>query len=145
MKGVCGFFFFPKDPSISKDPSIEGTIQLGWEKEARADPVDCCWVGWGGGSSDGSLTRHTVSTQALGPQLLELEGASQLSHPNCGYRRGNRGHCPGNLLSEAWPEPCPTLVAWVSCSKGDFEQTTPRPASARGEEASFLSREPWAT
>lgn len=69
-------FFFPKDPSISKDPSIEGTIQLGWEKEARADPGDCSWVGWGGGSNDGNLTRHTVSTQTLEPQLLELRGST---------------------------------------------------------------------
>lgn len=30
------------------------------------------------------LTRHTVSTQTVEPQLLELKGASQLSHPSFG-------------------------------------------------------------
>lgn len=84
-------FFSPKDPSISKDPSIEGTVH--WDGKRRQEQTPWIILGWGGeGSNDGSLkglTRRAVSTQTMEPQLLGLKGASELSHPSFGYRRGN--------------------------------------------------------
>lgn len=93
------FNFNFKRPFNQRDPSF----QLGWEKEARADPVDYSWVTGGGGSSDGSLRVSLgtiVSTQTMEPQLLELKGASQLEKPSLGVTgEETEATKPGSLLS----------------------------------------------
>lgn len=86
MKGVCGYFFPPKDPSVSKDPSVEETLH--WDGKRRQEQTPWIILGLVGEGVPvmglKGLTRHTVSTQTVEPQLLELKGASQLSHPSFG-------------------------------------------------------------
>ena len=86
MKGVCGYFFPQKDPPVSKDPSVEETLH--WDGKRRQEQTLWIILGLVGEGVPvmglKGLTGHTVSTQAAEPQLLELKGASQLSHPGFG-------------------------------------------------------------
>ena len=81
------WIFFPqKDPPVSKDPSVEETLH--WDGKRRREQTLWIILGLVGEGVPlmglKGLTRHTVSTQAAEPQLLELKGASQLSHPSFG-------------------------------------------------------------
>ena len=129
MKGVCGFFFPQKTLQFQKTLQLKGPF-IGMGKGGKSRPRGLFLGGVGRGSNDGSLkglTRRAVSTQTMEPQLLGLKGASELSHPSFGYRRGNWGHYPGNLLSGgglAWALPYPCCLGqlfqrrfWTDCSQ----------------------------